>query len=80
METESYTVSECSDAPGTVHTPHDHNEDQSVWVVSGSLRLRVGDAHYTLNAGDRDYLPAHTEHSALTIGDEMVVYLIGAKN
>lgn len=79
METEGYTVSEHNEAPGTVHEPHDHSTDQSLWIISGSAQLRVGDEQYTLNAGDRDYLPAHTEHSAIVLGEEMVVYLNGVK-
>lgn len=79
MEMEGYTVTEHSEAPGTVHEPHDHSTDQSLWIISGSVLLRVGDQKYTLNAGDRDYLPAHTEHSALVIGEEILVYLNGVK-
>lgn len=79
MEAEGYTVTECRDASGTVHAPHDHNEDQTIWVTSGSFQICIGDEQYTLNAGDRDYLPAHTEHSALASSESAVVYLIGAK-
>lgn len=79
MEKEGYTVTEHSEAPGTVHEPHDHSTDQSLWIIRGSAQLRVGDEQYILNAGDRDYLPANTEHSALAIGEEFVVYLNGVK-
>jgi quercetin dioxygenase-like cupin family protein len=79
MEAEGYIVSEHIEPPGTVHEPHDHSTDQSLWIISGSAQLRIGDELYTLNAGDRDYLPAHTEHSALAIGEKMVVYLNGVK-
>ena len=80
MEAEGYIVTEHSDTPGIVHEPHDHSTDQSLWIISGSAQLRVGDENYTLNTGDRDFLPAHTEHSAIAIGDEMVIYLNGVKN
>lgn len=79
MEAEGYVVSEHCEAPGTVHAPHDHSGDQSLWIISGSAQLRVGDEQYVLNAGDRDFLPAHTEHSAVATGEEMVVYLNGVK-
>jgi quercetin dioxygenase-like cupin family protein len=77
---EGYSVFQWSDAPGTKYGPHAHGEDQSHWVLSGQLELRVGYETYTLRAGDRDFLPANTIHSAFVPGDESVVYLIGAKH
>jgi len=77
---EGYSVFQWSDAPGTNYGPHAHGEDQSHWVLSGQLELRVGYETYTLRAGDRDFLPANTIHSAFVPGDESVVYLIGAKH
>ena len=79
METEGYSVFEWTDAPGTSYGLHSHAEDQSHWIVRGALTLRVGWEAYTLRAGDRDYLPANTEHSAVVPDDASVVYLIGAK-
>jgi quercetin dioxygenase-like cupin family protein len=79
MEAEGYSVFEWTDAPGTSYGLHSHAEDQSHWILRGALVLRVGWEQYTLRAGDRDYLPANTEHSALVPDDESVVYLIGAK-
>jgi quercetin dioxygenase-like cupin family protein len=79
MEREGYSVFEWNDAPGTSYRVHMHPEDQSHWVISGALTLRLGWEEYTLRAGDRDYLPANTEHSAVVSGDEPVIYLIGAK-
>jgi quercetin dioxygenase-like cupin family protein len=79
MEAEGYSVFESRDAAGTTYGPHSHTEDQSHWIVSGALTLRIGWEEYTLRAGDRDYLPANTEHSASVPRDEGVVYLIGIK-
>lgn len=79
MEDEGYNVFEWIDAPGTVYAPHIHAEDQSHWIISGILELIVGDERYALRAGDRDYLPAYTQHSAAVPDDEPVVYLIGAR-
>ena len=77
---EGYSVFQWSDDPGTRYGPHAHPEDQSHWIVSGELELRVGHETYVLRAGDRDFLPANTMHSAFVPGDEPVVYLIGAKH
>ena len=79
MEAEGYSVFEWQDAPGTSYRAHSHPEDQSHWIISGALTLRLGWEEYTLRAGDRDFLPANTEHSAVVPGDEPVIYLIGAK-
>src|SRR3954469_1010074 len=78
LQSEGYSVFQWSDAPGTKYGPHAHAEDQSHWIISGELELRVGHETYTLRAGDRDFLPANTIHSAHVPGDEPVVYLIGA--
>ena len=80
LQGEGYTVFQWSDAPGTKYGPHAHAEDQSHWIVSGELELRVGHETYTLRAGDRDYLPANTIHSASVPGNETLIYLIGAKH
>lgn len=79
LEQEGYSVFEWSDAPGTHYGAHRHAEDQSHWIVSGELELRIQGETYTLRAGDRDYLPANTVHSAFVPGDEPVRYLIGAR-
>jgi quercetin dioxygenase-like cupin family protein len=80
MECEGYSVYQWSDRPGSVYEAHDHSEDQSHWIVSGSLELSVeGFGTVLLEPGDRDLMPAGTRHSARVIGDEPVVYLIGTK-
>jgi len=79
MEREGYSVFEWSDAAGTTYGWHTHAEDQSHWIIKGTLELRVRGEEYVLRAGDRDFLPAGTEHCAFVPGDEAVVYLIGAK-
>jgi quercetin dioxygenase-like cupin family protein len=80
LSQEGYSVFQWSDAPGTKYGPHAHAEDQSHWILSGQLELRVGYETYILRAGDRDFLPANTLHSAFVPGDQPVIYLIGAKH
>ncbi|HEX8177603.1 MAG TPA: cupin domain-containing protein [Pyrinomonadaceae bacterium] len=79
LEAEGFHVFEWSDAPGTHYGAHRHAEDQSHWIISGQLELRVQGQTYTLSAGDRDFLPAGTVHSAFVPGSEPVRYLIGAR-
>ena len=79
LQNEGYSAFEWTDPPGTRYGPHSHPEDQSHWIVAGELELVIDGASYTLQAGDRDFLPAHTTHSAFVPGSERVRYLIGAK-
>lgn len=80
LESEGYRVFEWSDPAKQVYPLHQHATDQSHWIVSGRLELEVrGAGTFTLEAGDRDYMPAGTQHSARVLGDEPVVYLIGEK-
>src|SRR3954464_13248195 len=79
LQSEGYSVFQWTDAPGTSYGQHAHAEDQSHWIISGALELRIGYESYVLRAGDRDFLPANTIHSAFVPGEEPVTYLIGAK-
>lgn len=81
MESEDFNVYQWSDSAGAVYLEHFHSNDQSHWIISGSLVLNLRDVGvFVLNAGDRDFMPANTYHSAKVLGDESVVYLIGEKN
>jgi mannose-6-phosphate isomerase-like protein (cupin superfamily) len=80
MKAEGYDVFEWTDGPQTVYEPHQHSEDQSHCVVSGELELTIdGFGTVVLKAGDRDFMPAGTRHSARVLGDREVRYLIGVK-
>ena len=80
LEAEGFEVFQWSDRPGTVYGPHKHAEEQSHWIVAGQLEIEVrGGGTFQLGAGDRDFMPADTYHSARVIGDEPVLYLIGVK-
>ena len=77
---EGYRVFQWCDQPEKIYAKHQHPEDQTHWIISGALELtveRVGT--FVLEAGDRDFMPAGTYHSARVGGDEPVLYLIGEK-
>ena len=80
MEADGYNVIEWADPAGKRYETHTHQTDQSHWIISGELELTVKGETYQLHAGDRDFLPAMTAHSAFVPGDEPVRYLIGVKN
>jgi quercetin dioxygenase-like cupin family protein len=77
MVQEGYRVFQWGDLPESTYALHRHEEDQSHWVISGAIEFTVGDESYILEAGDRDFMPANTWHSARVVSEEPVVYLIG---
>ena len=80
LVSEGFRVFQWSDMPEAVYVNHKHSEDQSHWIISGALELtieRVGTV--VLQAGDRDFMPAGTYHSARVVSEEPVVYLVGEK-
>jgi quercetin dioxygenase-like cupin family protein len=79
LENEGYVVTEGSDPPGTVYEAHVHDRDQTCWIISGEAEFNTAGETYRLRAGDRDFLPANTEHSASVCGSETVRYLTGVK-
>ena len=77
---EGYDVFQWADQPGIEYGSHKHHEEQSHWILSGSLELTVqGVGVFVLETGDRDFMPAGTYHTARVLGEEPVHYLIGAK-
>jgi quercetin dioxygenase-like cupin family protein len=78
LEAEGYSVYAWTDGPGATYPPHTHGEDQSHWVLRGSLSLSVAGNEYVLGPGDRDWLPAGTVHSVRVV-DGPVTYLIASK-
>lgn len=80
LTTEGYDVFQWSDPPGMSYASHMHSDDQSHWVVSGSLEIALtAGGTYVLEAGDRDFMPAGTYHSARVLGEEGCFYLVGSK-
>ncbi|MBX3281043.1 MAG: cupin domain-containing protein [Acidobacteria bacterium] len=80
LEAEGYTVAHWCDRPEIFYSLHKHSDDQSHWIISGSLEITLrGGGTFCLERGDRDLMPAETYHSARVVGEEPVVYLIGSK-
>ncbi len=78
LVSEGYSVFQWTDAPGSVYGMHSHDTDQSHWIISGSLELNVERSGvFVLEAGDRDFMPKGTYHSARVLSGEPVIYLIG---
>jgi quercetin dioxygenase-like cupin family protein len=80
MEREGFRVFQWGDRPEMIYGLHKHDEDQTHWIISGALELTVEKVGvFILEAGDRDFMPAGTYHTARVVSAEAVVYLIGEK-
>src|SRR5437016_10333463 len=80
LVSEGYRVFQWCDQPEIAYGQHKHDEDQSHWIISGTLELTVERfGIFTLEVGDRDFMPAGIYHSARVLGEEPVMYLIGEK-
>jgi transcriptional regulator with XRE-family HTH domain len=56
-----------------------HNCDESIAVLSGSMRASIGDATYDLDSGDSIYIPKHVPHNSLNVGPDnlcIITYMI----
>ncbi|MEM9017495.1 MAG: cupin domain-containing protein, partial [Verrucomicrobiota bacterium] len=61
-----------SEAPLHIHS----REDETFYVISGTLDARVGDDHFTLEEGDSVFLPRGLKHRLLCISDEAKLLML----
>ena len=54
---------------------HSHSGQEFNFVLSGSMRLTVGDASYDLNSGDSVYFNSAIPHGIEVLGDKAVKFL-----
>ena len=50
--------------PGSVYPVHSHEREQFSFMLSGRMRLTVGDEVSEVGAGDMWYAPSNVEHGA----------------
>jgi quercetin dioxygenase-like cupin family protein len=77
LELEGYDVLVFTYRPGTTFLEHQHAQAKCDAVLSGTLRITVGDTVFDLGPGDRLYVPAGTRHAAEVVGEKTVVSLDG---
>ena len=58
--------------PAHVHT----REDESFYIVSGSLEILMGDKTYQARKGDFVYIPRGTAHRFKNVGNDTAVQLV----
>ena len=61
--------------PGGTYELHSHSHEQMSVIVSGRMRLTVGDEVGDIGPGDMWYAPANVQHGGEILGDEPVVFI-----
>ncbi len=61
--------------PGHEPRPHSHPHEQILYILSGRLRLHVGDAEHLLGPGALMAIPGNVRHWGEVEGDEEVLNL-----
>jgi len=78
LAAEGFDALRWSDPPGAEYPPHRHDQDESLWLLRGSMTFGVAGERYPLGPGDRLMLPAGTVHTAVA-GSDGAAYLIGRR-
>ncbi len=53
--------------------PHQHPEEQAIYVVSGRMRMTVGGETYEVGPGEVSYHPSNVLHGALAVEDTVAI-------
>ena len=61
--------------PGGTYRLHSHSHEQMSVVVSGHMRLTVGDEVRDIGPGDMWYAPAGVKHGGEILGEEPCVFI-----
>ena len=60
-------------AQGACLPPHSHSHEQTGYLVSGRLRLTIGQAQFEVGAGDSWCIEGNVEHSAEALHDTVAL-------
>ncbi|MGE5417929.1 MAG: cupin domain-containing protein [Acidobacteriota bacterium] len=63
-----FVLAKDSDLP-----PHDHPQEQTGYLVSGSIVLTIGDVDYDVKPGDSWSIPGGVSHKARIVEDSVAV-------
>ena len=61
--------------PGGTYELHSHPHEQMSVIVSGRMRLTVGEEVREIGPGDMWYAPANVKHGGEILGNEPVVFI-----
>ena len=78
LEKEGLATAWWSEVAGTHVPQHEHPFPEARWVLSGFLRVFVGDEVVDLGPGDRLDLPPGTKHGFEVVGLSPAIYVTGS--
>jgi quercetin dioxygenase-like cupin family protein len=78
LEQEGLVTAWWSEVPGSTVPQHEHPFPEARWVLSGYLRVQVGDEFVELGPGDRLDLPPGTKHGFEVVGLSPAIYVTGS--
>lgn len=78
LQQEGLSTAWWSEVPGTRVPQHEHPFPEARWVLSGFLRVFIGDDVVDLGPGDRLDLPPGTTHGFEVVGLSPAVFVTGA--
>jgi mannose-6-phosphate isomerase-like protein (cupin superfamily) len=78
LQQEGLATAWWSEVPGTHVPQHEHPFPEARWVLSGFLRVFIGDEIVELGPGDRLDLPSGTTHGFEVMGLAPAVYVTGS--
>ena len=78
LQREGLNTAWWSEVPGMRVEEHEHPFPESRWVLSGYLRVYVGDEVIDLGPGERLDLPPGTRHGFEVVGLEPAVFVTGS--
>lgn len=78
LQREGLNTAWWSEVPGMRVDEHEHPFPESRWVLSGYLRVYIGDDVVELGPGDRLDLPPGTKHAFEVIGLSPAVFVTGS--
>jgi len=61
--------------PGCHIPEHTHPWEHEEYMLSGSLRIKIGDQAYDVKKGHAVYIPPNIPHSYQNIGEDKVVFV-----
>ncbi len=53
--------------------PHQHPEEQAIYVISGRMRMTCGGETYDVRPGEVSYHPSNVLHSAMAVEDTVAI-------
>ncbi len=79
LREEGYQVFRWTDVPGSKYPKHQHAMEECIWILSGKIVFNIDGTDYSMEPGDRLYLPAKMPHTASVPEAHGTTYLVGQR-